>query len=992
MYRLTGPAVLVAMVALLAVPGGAAAASKPPSLKRQVNLAFKQLARDTRHLPRKAIKTKDRKFLVATVNRARRQARRNPCKSIKTLAQFRRALRRIHEPGLKSFEPIGTTLRGSLEDDQLGAAVALMQLPGARRCGGGHKATVTQSAPRVLQSDEKHLRLRISLPAPTFGSQKVGGTIYQQMFMGGMGETGNIGSPGLPQTTQFYGVPLGADISMTVNGTQGYDLHGVNLFPHQKSAVDLPPLPAGAPGPSTFANPPFEKDAKTYGSNAKFPAKPADAAGVGDVRGLRVGGVDFSGGQYKPKTDTLHVYTSIDVTVTFGGANTGKFGKASDFQNQWNSWFQQNYKSLVDNYDTVVGNLDPGVIPQFCGEEMLVITSPDLKPAADAFAAAKAGQGYFARVKIVGSGPGQIGTTNTQIQTYIRGELNADCAVRPQYVVLLGNTAAVPTFLVPCSPSGFDPDPAKYCDIASDLPYSLDGNGSDLFADVMLGRIPATDLPGAMAVVNKIVNYENTMPAPAGDDFYHHATATGYFQPSTPCFLNAGETGTPNCDSNNPPVTGHYDIDYTNHRDTRGFTKTSDAVISAMQAQSYNVDRLWTTDNSNVTPEQYWDGTNIPSNLRRPAFAWDANTTDFLNAYNGGRFLIFHRDHGWPDGWAAPDLTSGHVPGLTNGTKLPVVFGVNCASAAFDTPAHPSFVELQVEKPDGGAVAGFGDTRNSPSFPNNHMALGFFDALFPDLVPTFGSATPSRRLGDVLLSGKAYMASQEGIDWQGAGDTYVEHYLYHLLGDPSMQMWAAPPMHFEPPRIDSKYRQIAPVKPGDPVFQVEVTFPTGNGEPFAPGTVATLFHDGDPIGRGIVGADGKVTITPQVTTDANKLTVAFQQDGVLPAQDTVDQGSPAQPTTLTFAAPKTVGIGSPNTFTGHLDPGFGPTPVTIVYTRDSNGETVNHSVTTANNGDFTDNITFTKAQAGRWHAQASYGGDLGHGASSSTVVQFTVRG
>jgi hypothetical protein len=41
-----------------------------------------------------------------------------------------------------------------------------------------------------------------------------------------------------------------------------------------------------------------------------------------------------------------------------------------------------------------------------------------------------------------------------------------------------------------------------------------------------------------------------------------------------------------------------------------------------------------------------------------------------------------------------------------------------------------------------------------------------------------------------------------------------------------------------------------------------------------------------------VGAGGEVTITPDVAAASNGLSVAFQQDGELPAQDSVD-GVPA---------------------------------------------------------------------------------------------------
>jgi Peptidase family C25/Propeptide_C25 len=977
---------LVVVVALLALPAFAGAVTKPPTPKRQAALAFKVLRLDTSAVPRKNLAKRHRRDLLRLVKKAKRQSVRKPCASVKTLRTYRRRLKRIREPKLKRFELSVTTIRGALEADALTANVALLQLPRSRKCGGGRKSTVTQAAPRVLESDALHVRLKVALPSPTFAPHKVGGTTYQQMFMTGMGETGNVGEPGLPQITQFLGVPQGADVKVTLNSAQGYDLGGVNLMPTQEQPLDGAQLPSGAPDPGTFEDPPFEKSGKAYKSDKKFPASPTDGGGVGSMRDLLVGGVDLAGGQYQPKSDKLHVFTTLDVTVDFGGNNSGSFGHADDFTGQWNSWFQQNYKGLIDNYDTVVDNVGPAKVAPFCGEEMLVITSPALEPAANALASAKQAQGYFAKVKLTGSAPGQIGTTKEQIQSFIRGELTGNCLVRPQYVVLLGNTDAVPTFLVPCTQGGS----VANCNVASDLPYSLDGVGSDLFADVMLGRIPATDPANAAAVVSKIVNYENTMPAPAGDDFYKHATVTGYFQPQRVCVLDAGKSGTPNCNPDNGAVNGHLEIVYSNHRDVRGFTLTSDRILRAMTAESYEVDRLWTTDDDKVTPEQYYDNTDIPFNLRRPQLAWDAGTEDLLGAYNGGRFLILHRDHGWPDGWAAPTLSSDNIPQLSNGSKLPVVFGIDCSSATFDNPANPSFVEEQIELPTNGAVAGFGDTRESPSFPNNHMALGFFDALFPGTVGNFGSSTPTRRLGDVLLSGKAYMATQQGLDFQGAGDTYKEHYLYHLLGDPSMQMWAATPQHFDTAKIASKYRTITPVNPGDPVFQVETSFPTEEGEPPAPGTVATLFHGGDPIGRGVVGGDSNVTIVPDTNTDASNLTVRFQQDGVLPAEDDVQQGTPAQQTTLTLQGPANVKFDKATTFSGHLDPGFAGASVKVVYARDSNGETIEHTVTPDAGGDYTDSVTVPRAKAGKWHAQASYAGDNTHGASTSNTVAFAV--
>ena len=96
--------------------------------------------------------------------------------------------------------------------------MALLALPRARRCGG-KQVRVAQVKADVVESDERHLRLRVSLPLPTFTAHQVGGSEYQQMLMEGAGETGDRGKPGLPIIGQFFGVPEGADVTVTVNGT-----------------------------------------------------------------------------------------------------------------------------------------------------------------------------------------------------------------------------------------------------------------------------------------------------------------------------------------------------------------------------------------------------------------------------------------------------------------------------------------------------------------------------------------------------------------------------------------------------------------------------------------------------------------------------------------------------------------------------------------------------------------------------------------------------
>ena len=124
------------------------------------------------------------------------------------------------------------------------------------------------------------------------------------------------------------------------------------------------------------------------------------------------------------------------------------------------------------------------------------MTSPALRPAADTFAASKTAAGFAVGIHEVAPN-----TAAADVRTFIRGELNSTTCTRPTYVLLLGDTSHVPSFLEVCPG-------IENCQVTSDLSYSLNGIGTDAFADVMLGRIPANSLAVAQSTVSKIVTYQ----------------------------------------------------------------------------------------------------------------------------------------------------------------------------------------------------------------------------------------------------------------------------------------------------------------------------------------------------------------------------------------------------------------------------------------------------------------------------------------------------
>jgi hypothetical protein len=210
-----------------------------------------------------------------------------------------------------------------------------------------------------------------------------------------------------------------------------------------------------------------------------------------------------------------------------------------------------------------------------------------------------------------------------------------------------------------------------------------------------------------------------------------------------------------------------------------------------------------------------------------------------------------------------PEFESSEVINdLHNGALLPVVFSVNCASGLFDnetasgdygtTNAGVYFSEHLLRKSNGGAVGILGDTRDSPTWANSALARGFFDAVWPNTLPSYGPAVSHRRLGDILNYGKAYLATQVGVsgttEAPTAGNLTSELYLWHVIGDPTLEMWTGNPhrLTIDPSILAKLY-----------AFELKIKFPYEEA-------VITAYQEirgvATPIGRGRI-SNGEASLS-----------------------------------------------------------------------------------------------------------------------------------
>ncbi|MCW2997118.1 MAG: peptidase gingipain [Solirubrobacterales bacterium] len=845
----------MSVVLLTAAGASPAAAAAPPKTQAA---ALRSLVTQTRAVPRAVTTKSQRRNLLRFATHARRAAIARPCVAVADLARYRRILRFVKVKPLKARRVANRRL-AALGPASLAASRRLLASKKTKACGGGVVASTLPAArTTVLSSDENGMSIRVKLPALNFSPQTGGGKSWTQLTLPDTDAPAPPGEPAIPVVSSTFGVPDGATLTVIPGSTEAYTIDGVDVYPRQPESVDQdpsnPPKPDFLKGP--FAARPFTVDDVAYATPGLVPAAPAKGEILGTARDIVVGGLQVPAAQYDAAKRTLKVLNTVDVKVTFdGGPKT--------FTDELNSpWERAQQRLIASLLNAAALKSKFAFPPRRCGEEMLVITNPATRAAADQLAVAKRAQGWRANVFQTGAGAGQIGTTPTAIQTFIRGRLTAPLCIHPSYVTIMGDDDLVPTF------PGIN-------GIPSDLQYSMKTDADEL-PDVAVGRIIGNDQAAVARAVTKIVAYETT--APTGNGMLGKALIAAQFQD-----------------------------DDNDGQENRTFIQFAEKVRNGLVRRGVAVDRIYGESPGN-NPQRFNDGTALPAALTKPTFAWNGTGAQVSAGWNQGRFMVIHRDHGWSDGWGTPGYGTADVNALTNGSLLPVVLSVNCSSGAYDYD-ETSFAGESLVKADGGSVGVFGDTRDSPSWHNTQIALGFVDAMLPSILPGEGPPT-KQRTGDALINGKLRLAglappSRPGIAG-GDGSTRNELYLWHYFGDPSMQMWGGgnPPIVFDPAVFTAVYKSLPPV-PGDPApYEVNVTLPAAlAGQPIS------LLRNGQVIGKAFAGA-GVATIPASFgdgSVKPGELEVAFEGDGAQPVKFPVKgvpepQPEPAKPADLVVSA------------------------------------------------------------------------------------------
>lgn len=667
--------------------------------------------------------------------------------------------------------------------DMLAGLAAADRCPGTDRVGAAAAAGMDDSA-----SDNTVLKTDITFGEPKLVTVNNDGDVYTLIDVPGANVPGGEpGAPGVPVLRRLFAAPQGAEASVEVSSEEAEQIQ-MNLYPFQdlgRAQVQNSPPPFDVINDRV----PFTKNTDIYNGQQPYPQSPASITPVGQYRDISLYQLEVPAGEFDPSTQTLTLRKNVTVNVSFKGG-TGKFTT-----DQSNSPFESigdvglspllNAALIKDYVDIIARQWE------HAGEEYMILTYPTFKDAADRLAEWKNKKGIVTKVYVVNDPAAADLHSASEIKEWMRRHYQT-AKMRPSYALLLGDAEFIPPFYVP---SNLDPTAT----ICSDWPYSnLPPDGLlgifDIFQDVALGRIPVDTLDEANIVVDKIINYEKTPPLQRA--FYEKATVASQFQ----CCRK--------------------DVDWA-HRgsDQAAFIEPSEVCRDALVNAGYTVDRIYGKSvdggdatatppipayTGDTTPRYYWDGSSIPAGIGPGSgFGWNGTADDVVNAWNEGRFLMIHVDHGYPGGWGTPGFNWNQVTYNLNSSNLtPVLFSVNCSSGYFDNElvgeaadySQMYFTERLLRFP-GRAVAVFSSTRTSWIWENSFQVKGWIDGLFPNTLPSFGDNTSHHRLGDIFIHGDMYMLSQINVSFDAAhaGD---QIHMYHLFGDPTMEIWTKYPYNF----------------------------------------------------------------------------------------------------------------------------------------------------------------------------------------------------
>lgn len=577
--------------------------------------------------------------------------------------------------------------------------------------------------------------------------ETINGRQMQNILLPGTFLPNDEGMPNLPGASRFIAIPNGAKAVLKVTDFRTEKIQDVDIAPAPRIPLE------------TEDGLYFEKNEKTYSTDAFYPAEPVTISEVTNIRGVDAVMVGITPYQYNPVTKELIVYRDIKLEVNFEGGD-GNFGR----DRLRSPWFDPIHQDVFLNsaslpkidYNKRRNDL---MTSKETGCEYLIVVpnGPDFMQWADSIKSFRQQQGILTEIVTLAD---IGGTTPAQLETYFNNAYN-NWDIPPVAVLLLADYGSN------ASNSITSPIYDNYC-VSDNVFADVSGNH---MPDIVFARITANNASQLQVMVTKFLNYERTPPTNPG--FYHSPiTALGW--QTERWFQICSET-----------VGGFW----------RNQGKDPVRINEIYQGSPGTI---WSSATNTSTVVNYFGPSGLGYIPATPAElgGWSGGTAAMVNnAINNGAFMLQHRDHGYELGWGEPGYSNTNINSLTN-TDLTFVFSINCLTGKYNYGSE-CFTEKFHRHTSGGNNSGalglIGASETSYSFVNDAFVWGMFDNMYPEFLPDYGMPVDERGLLPAFgnASGKYFL--QQSSWPYNVNNKQVTYHLFHHHGDAFLNVYSEVP-------------------------------------------------------------------------------------------------------------------------------------------------------------------------------------------------------
>ena len=609
----------------------------------------------------------------------------------------------------------------------------------------------TSNSGKVVTTGEEDAGTSLTVEFPGIAVDVIEGNsrIYSQLRIPGCGATASaVGSPELPFKGFFVEIPAGANVTCEYEGKSESLGMEWRVYPQQQPMAD-----------NSDEEPVFTIDREVYEKDVFLPEEQVLISEPGVIRGRHVVFVQVFPVQYNPATTELRATSSVSLTLHFD-----RVGTIDDQLRKTELATIDSEKlaeRLIVNYRPVdLTKKQYSKTRSDQGADYLVIAADSLVDAVQPLAEWKRKKGFVTQVVPMS----EVGSTAAELKSYIQTAYDT-WTPTPSFVLLVGDNRDVP----PRYYSGY-----KSC--VSDYPYSC-VDGTDIYADLTIGRLPVSTVIDCENVVSKILTYERN---PDTGDWYDDFLAAAYFQDSN--------------DNNGYADRWFMETAMTSYKffTTQLGWDGHTALCTSYSPTSHSTWRFRSDSypHRESISQTHWGVTPYPNPVPQWIVdLWTSHsqaTSDISTAINAGVGIVQHRDHGGETSWGDPPYGISNISALNNGSRTPVVFSTNCLTGSFHRYGGDCFCEAFLKKYPGGCVGIVGATRTSYSGPNDVLVHGTYTGMWPEYDPTYTQTRyPNTwRPAEALNFGKYYMSFYCGL----GGVVPGEFHMFHWFGDPEMSL------------------------------------------------------------------------------------------------------------------------------------------------------------------------------------------------------------